>query len=351
MVAPQPRKTSYDGKRALMSEDLDLVSVVVVTYNSAPVIETCLESIHTQTYRALEILIIDNASTDQTARLVADTDLSPRLIENEANVGFAAAHNQGIRLSRGAYYLALNPDVVMAKDFVDRLVSAARTNPGVGSVSGKLVRPETGRGAPLLDSTGIYMTPALRHLDRGSGELDHGQFDRRQYVFGASGAAALYRRAMLDDIAFDGQYFDEDFFVYREDADLAWRAQLRGWSCLYTPDAIAHHERRVVPERRRELPEAINRHSVKNRFLLRINNVSFLEFLALFVPILVRDLCVFGYVLLVERSSLPGLWFIVQNLARLLKKRRAILSRRTASRRELLRWFRFRPVAFEWEPR
>jgi GT2 family glycosyltransferase len=327
-----------------------LVSVAVVTYNSARVIATCLHSIRAQTYRRLEVLIIDNASTDATLRVIEDTGLSLRLLENKTNLGFAGAHNQAIRLSQGAYYLALNPDVIMAKDFVERLVSGALLNPRVGSVSGKLVRAEPREGAALLDSTGIYMTPALRHLDRGSGESDQGQYECRQYVFGASGAAALYRRAMLDDIAFDGQYFDEDYFAYREDADLAWRAQLRGWRCLYTPDAIARHERRVVPERRRELPEVINRHSVKNRFLLHINNLSFLEFLALFVPIVFRNICVIGYVDLVERSSLSGLWFIVQNLARLLRKRRVILSRRTASRRELLEWFRYRPVAFELEP-
>ncbi len=87
----------------------------------------------------------------------------------------------------------------------------------------------------IIDSTGIYFLPNLRHLDRGAGELDHGQFERMEYVFGATGAAALYRRSMVDDVSVNGEFFDEQFFAYREDADLAWRAQLMGWRCVYTP--------------------------------------------------------------------------------------------------------------------
>ena len=91
----------------------------------------------------------------------------------------------------------------------------------------------------MIDSTGIVMLPSIRHLDRGAGELDRGQYDRDEDVFGASGAAALYRRSMLDDVRVDGEWFDEDFFAYREDADLAWRAQWRGWRCRYVAAATA----------------------------------------------------------------------------------------------------------------
>ena len=95
-----------------------------------------------------------------------------------------------------------------------------------------------------------------------------------EYVFGASAAAALYRRAMIDDVAVDGDFFDPDFFAYREDADVAWRAQLLGWRCIYTPAAVAYHVRTVTPANRRSLPPVINMHSVKNRFLMRIKNAT-----------------------------------------------------------------------------
>jgi GT2 family glycosyltransferase len=241
----------------------------------------------------------------------------------------------------------LNPDVVARADFVERLIEALDSDPAAGSVTGKLVRPQEDDGATIFDSTGIYMTPSLRHLDRGSGERDSGQYERPQYVFGASGAAALYRRQMLEETIVGEEYFDEDFFSYREDADLAWRAQLLGWKAIYAPNAIATHERRVLPERRRDLPPDINMHSVKNRFMLRIKNQTPLDFLALLVPSLTRDLQVIAYVALLERSSLPGLYFVLSNFFRIWAKRRAIMARRTARSSRMLRWFRYRPVAFD----
>ena len=126
---------------------------------------------------------------------------------------------------------------------------------------------------PLVDSTGIYFNPMLRHLDRGSQEVDNGHYLHYEYVFGATAAAALYRREMIDDIALDGEFFDPDFFVYREDADVAWRAQLMGWKCLYAPYARGYHVRTVLPGNRRALPPVINMHSVKNRFLMRMKNM------------------------------------------------------------------------------
>ena len=98
-----------------------------------------------------------------------------------------------------------------------------------------------------MDSTGIYFTPMLRHLDRGSQEVDNGHYLNFDYVFGATAAAALYRRQMIEDISILGEFFDPDFFVYREDADVAWRAQLMGWRCVYTPLARGYHVRNVLP--------------------------------------------------------------------------------------------------------
>ncbi len=327
--------------------DRPLLSIVVVTFNSEWCIAKCLQSIKRQRYSPTEVLIIDNGSTDNTSAVVETSRGVGRFVKNEANSGFSAAHNQGIRLTHGHFYLALNPDVVMEPNFVDELVGAALSDPEVGSVSGKLLRPPQQSGLRLIDSAGMYMTPSLRHLDRGSGRPDEGQYERPQYVFGASGAAALYRRRMLENVAIDNEYFDEDFFAYREDADLAWRAQLLGWKALYTPRAVATHTRRVLPERRRHLPDEINMHSVKNRFLLRIKNQTWLEFIALLLPALTRDSVVLAYVGMIERSSLPGLVFVLRNLRRFWSKRRQIMSRRKASRQYMLRWFRYQPTAFE----
>ncbi|HEX9724445.1 MAG TPA: glycosyltransferase family 2 protein, partial [Vicinamibacteria bacterium] len=164
-----------------------LASVVVVTYNSERDISRCLDSIHRQSYAPLEVLVIDNDSSDRTEDVVRHYEASCRFIKNTQNIGFAAAHNQGIRLTEGELYLALNPDVELTPSFIEEMVHAMDVDPLVGSVSGKLLRFASENGAPVIDSTGIYMTPTLRHLDRGSGEPDRGQYDRLQYVFGASG--------------------------------------------------------------------------------------------------------------------------------------------------------------------
>ncbi len=325
------------------------MSVVIVTFNSDRVIASCLESIGRQTHSPLEVLVIDNDSGDGTEDAVRSASLRLRWVKNETNLGFAAAHNQGIRLTRGEFYLALNPDVEMSPSFVEELVKALELDSTAGSVSGKLLRPASGAGPQAIDSTGIYMTPSLRHLDRGSGEPDTGQYGRMQYVFGASGAAAMYRRLMLEDIALLGETFDEDFFAYREDADLAWRAQLLGWKALYAPKAVAIHERRVLPERRGSLPPEINMHSVKNRFMLRLKNQTPVEFLVLLLPSIIRDLQVLGYVMLVETSSLPGLTFVIRNFSRIWAKRKRIMFMKKVSGREMLKWFRSQPVAFDLE--
>lgn len=313
-----------------------LVSIGVVTWNSADEIEACVAAIRQQTHAPIELLVGDNASSDATWAIVERLTSPDERRRFDRNTGFSAAHNALIRQSRGVYYVALNPDVVLEPPFVGLLALALERDARAGSASGKLLRvdpPDT------IDSTGIVMTPAQRHLDRGAGEIDRGQYDRGGDVFGASGAAACYRRTMLEAAAVLGEVFDEDFFAYREDADLAWRAQLLGWTCVYVPAARARHRRRVTPERRTQLPMAINRASVRNRFLLRLKNQTWGHALRFLVPALVRDAQVVGYVLLREWTSAPGLVDVVRMLPRMLRKRRAIMRRRVRPSADIARWF------------
>ena len=178
---------------------------------------------------------------------------------------------------------------------------------------------------PLVDSTGIYFTPMLRHLDRGSQEVDNGHYLKHEYVFGATAAAALYRRAMIDDISIGDEFFDPDFFVYREDADVAWRAQLMGWRCIYTPHARGYHVRNVLPGNRRALPPVINMHSVKNRFLMRIKNMTGGSVPA---QLVLHHRARFGGVgrcLVREQTSLKAFWYVAQNWKQVMAKRREIM--------------------------
>ena len=315
---------------------LPLVSVGIVTWNSAAHVERCVHAVRAQTHRPIELLVADNASSDGTRGLLASLLQPGELTLLDRNTGFSGGHNRLVAASRGVYYLALNPDVVLHPEYVARLVEVVDVDETIGSATGKLLRVSTD---PVLDSTGIVMLPSVRHLDRGAGEPDRGQHDREEDVFGASGAAALYRRAALDDVRIGEEWLDEDFFAYREDADLAWRLQWRGWRCRYVPSATAWHERRVTPERRAALPAEVNRWSVRNRFLLRLKNQSWRHALRFAAPALWRDVQVVGYVLLREHASLPALADVARLLPRTLRKRRVIMRGRRAAERAVAAWF------------
>src|SRR5208283_1670990 len=189
-------------------------------------------------------------------------------------------------------------------------------------------------------------TPTLQHFDRGAGQVDDGQYERCEYVFGATGAAALYRRDMIDHISIDGEFYDHDFFVYREDADVAWRAQLFGWTCLYVPFAQGYHVRTVRPANRKNVAPFINMHSVKNRFLLRIKNVTAALYLRHIFTISCRDLVVILGCLTHEFHSLRAFPAIIRMWRRQFAKRRHIMAGRRVSDEYMEQWFSFRPVSY-----
>ena len=326
------------------------VAITIVTYNSAPYIARCLEYALCQDHPQTRIVVVDNASTDGTREILCKFESRVQVFYNNVNSGFAAGQNQAIAAAPDAgFILTLNPDLRLAPDFLSNAVAAAAVDPAVGSVCGKLLAmtPDFEIPAvPVFDSAGIYMTPNLRHLDRGNQQPDRGQYDRPEYVFGGTGAACLYRRAMIDNISVFGEFFDPDFFAYREDADVAWRAQLLGWKCLYTPAAAGYHVRTVTPEKRSSLPGIINMHSVKNRWLLRIKNMTGDLYRRHWLAITWRDAIVIGGCLLFETSSLRAFPLALRYRRRAWAKRREIMQRRTATDAYIARWFDFEPVSY-----
>jgi len=271
-----------------------------------------------------------------------------RVIRCDRNLGFAEAQNRAIRSSSAPWVLTLNPDVLLCPGFIRALVEAGQADPEAGAVCGKLLSIGPGftpLDSPRIDSTGICFTPALRHFDRGWGEPDRGAYANPEYVFGASAAAALYRRTMIDDVATSGDFFDRDFFIYREDADVAWRAQLLGWRTLYTPRAKAFHVRTVTPANRRSQPAIVNMHSVKNRFLMRVKNITGGVYRRCWLAATLRDAMVVGASFLWEPTSAVAFWHIARCLPRALAQRRAIMARRRIGDEELEAWFSFAPTA------
>ncbi len=326
------------------------VLVSLVTHDESRDTERLLPTLFAQTYRDFELVAVDNRSEDGTrASLAAAKKLAPvpmEIVASRENLGFTGGHNVGIgkAVERGAeWVLVLNADVVLAPDYLETLLADA-LRPGrewVGAMTGKILRADGPDLVPttVVDTAGIRMTRSGRHFDVGAGEPDTGRWDRPAEIFGVSGCVALYRVAALEDVRISTGWFDDDFFVYREDVDLAWRLRGRGWAARCLPAAVAWHRRRSLPERRREMSALANLHSVKNRFLLRVNNAGSDHLRATFPLTFARDVVVVGSCLTTERTSLEALRWLARHRGRLLRKRHEILGRRTVSDRALLRWF------------
>jgi GT2 family glycosyltransferase len=319
-----------------------------VTFNSERYIRRCLDTVLEQEDVALEVVVVDNASTDRTRKILKDFKGRVRVIASDRNLGFAEGQNRAIRATNADWVLTLNPDVLLERGFIRRLVDAGESDPKAGTVCGKLLSIGPGfvpLPEPRIDSTGIFFTPAMRHFDRGWHERDSTGSGAMEYVFGASAAAALFRRRMIEDVAISGSFFDPDFFVYREDADVAWRAQLLGWRCIYTPSAVGHHVRTVTPANRRSIPAVINMHSVKNRFLMRIKNISPNLYGRNWLSITTRDLTVVTCCVVWEHTSLRAFWYLAKNLPRVLAKRRRIQESRRVDHDYIASWFQYTPVS------
>ncbi len=325
-----------------MSERGRDLAVLTVTYDSAS--ELAGWGAAVAALRPAEVVVVDCASRDGSAaearRACVTLGLPARVIGLEENLGFAGGMNRAITESTAPYLLLLNPDARPAPGFADRLIAAVEAHPRAGAATGRLVRPAGERGEIRLDACGMRLTWTWRHLDRGSGEPDRGQYRRAERVFGGTGAALLLSRRAAEDVAIEpGLVLDPFFHSFREDAELAFRLAERGWEVLYVPEAEAEHRRLSLPERRRALPAAVNYHSLKNRYLLRLYHQSLANFLLTLPATLVRDLGALLYVLAFERSSLAAYGWLLSHRREILERSRRIRRRRTAPGRAVERWF------------
>ena len=219
-----------------------LCSIVILNWNGMKYIKPCFNSILSQTYKNIEIIVVDNGSTDGSKEFIKNNYPDVILIENDKNLGYAAASNQGIRASKGEYVLALNLDVTLTNNFIEVMHDAINQAHDIGSASGKLIRTNP-INKQLIDTAGHVLHINRTIVNRGIGTVDRGQYERSCYIFGACAAASLYKREMLEEIKMSDEYYDEYFFLNVEDVDLDWRAQIYGWKCIYTPKAIGYHER------------------------------------------------------------------------------------------------------------
>lgn len=318
------------------------VIIQTVTYNSAHTIKACISSVLKQRYPDILFVIIDNASTDNTLAIVKR--LGVRVVSLPENIGYAAAHNIGIRRFKSDYVLTLNPDITLDRDFVGNVVKAMDKEPrDTGSAQGLLYRVERlGEKSDTVDSMGVYMNPARRQNLRNAGKQVQNHMREPEYIFGPDGAAALYRRTMLEDISLGNGVFDEDFFMHKEDVDVCWRAQLRGWKSVFVPDAVGHHVRTFRPGQRTVIASGLRIAALRNRYYLMVKNDTFLLWLRDLPWIFLYDLGIFFYVLLRERGSLVSYTQVVNNFRSLLAKRAAIQRSRKAGTVYMAQWFMWR---------
>ncbi|HUO87382.1 MAG TPA: glycosyltransferase [Thermoanaerobaculia bacterium] len=335
---------------AASAQSSEAVAVCVVTHDDAADVAACFAAIAALRHRPLEVVVADCASGDETLATVAghgealrSSGVALTVVALTENRGFAGGMNAAFAATSAPWLLTLNADALPASDYVERLLWRAAAHPelAVGSVTGRLVRPVEG-GVRRLDACGMYLTPAWRHLDRGSSEPDDGRYAVPERVFGGTGAATLFRRAALDDVAVEGEVFDPRFHTYREDAELAFRLRERGWEVLYEPSAVAEHRRRVLPERRASLPARANLNSLRNRYLLRIYHQTGGNLLRTLVAAGARDVAALAWVLARERSSLPAYSWLWRHRRELVARRRKIQLRRRVPPAEIDRWFRVR---------
>ncbi len=356
------------------------VSVHIVTYNSEEDIEGCLDCVLAQSYPIEKIVVLDNASGDSTverlrryeAGIARERETEPGIaelviIKCTANTGFAGGQNRALAAADSDYALVLNPDVRLHPDYVRELAERLYRMPAAGSAAGMLVRqPEGGVGPPaaeapgaaggmaaagapdagpasprralpqavrawldrlppeaVIDSTGLSMDAARQARDRGAGEpasrwLDGGE------VFGVSGAAAMYRRRMMEHVSIESEFFDETFFAYKEDVDAAWRAELLGWKSLYAPEARALHARGWKEGGRSGISLFVRRHSYENRFYTLIKNERSL----LNIPAVIAiEILKAGYIIVKERDLIPCWKSIWNRIPEMRRKRRELHSK------------------------
>ncbi|MCB0217280.1 MAG: glycosyltransferase family 2 protein [Chloroflexi bacterium] len=313
----------------------DAVDLIIVNWNGRQHLERCLPALAAQRLAPAQILVADNASSDGSQAWLRETWPRVRLLELEANLGFAEANNRAIRASRSPWVALLNNDTLPEPGWLEALLDAARGQPRVGSVASCMLFLED---PGMVQSAGIALDPTGIAWDRlGGAAADRGAVPGG--VFGASAGAALYRRAALEDVAepdAEGRpsVFDPDFFMYLEDVDLAWRLRLRGWTSVYAPEARVLHQGSASSG---EGSPFKNRLLARNKVWTLVKDYPGRPFLLRLPLILAYDLASAPYRLIVQgqTAAFAGRLAALSGLGAALAKRRRIQARRRATWSEL----------------
>lgn len=319
------------------------ITIALVTFNGAKYLPFCLDALLAQTRQDFSVIVIDNGSIDGSADLV-ERDYLPRfgermrLVRNRENLGFARAQNQAILWSDSPYVLCLNQDIVLDREFLANTVAALEHSPKAGACSPLLLRwkfDEHGFDAASMtddiDTTGIEVLRSLRAVDRGAGERWTGQYPAGE-IFGASGAAPLYRRAALESVRYLDEFFDADFHSYKEDVDLAYRLRRASWTAVFAPAAVGYHDRTAAARRKRAERSAFERRlSYRNHLLTIMKNGTARTLFKNLPQIAWYEAKKFVYILCREPGTLLAWGSLIRLAPRMLRKRRDLFARYPAN--------------------
>ncbi len=312
------------------------VSIVIASFNKKELLKQALESIFEQSFKNIEVIVIDNASTDGTSNMIKEKFPRVKLIQNNSNLLFCKAYNQGIQKSITDFILIMNNDIELDKDFIKNGLEVFKIDSKIGMVSGKIVSQDGER----IDSCGQVFTRERRPLERGYKQKNLSQYNKSEFIFGPCGSCAFYKKDMLEDVACGIEYFDENFEILYEDFDLNWRANRKGWKGYYAPEAVAYHIRgaSTIQKRGRRrsgifndymfpyLKKDLKIHLLKNRYLTLLKNESFKGLTFNLLYIIMYDLKLWSYILVFEPSLIYRFFKVLKFIKPTLRKRKLLYS-------------------------
>ena len=311
-----------------------------------------------QSFRDFSILVIDNGSDDETVDFIRSNYPTVSILQNFRNLGFAKANNQGILIAKSEYVLVMNADVVLTENFLEKIVEFADRQPQGAAFGGKILKFSTEAidsndqsmretiKSNIIDSTGLKIFKSRRVVDRGEGEIDSGQYDKTEEVFGVTGACVLYRKSALDDVSINHEFFDQDFVAYKEDIDLSWRLRLYGFTCWYNYQAVCFHHRgfyqsklsQVIKERKK-ISKILRIYSLRNHHLMLVKNDDLINLFLASPWFLSRDFIITFGALIFEPFQWSGLVKFFKLLPRTWSKRQIIMRHRKITANQIRSWF------------
>jgi GT2 family glycosyltransferase len=347
----------------MIMEREPLVSLHIVVRNGENYIRHCLDAVRRQTYRNIEVTILDNASTDATADIVAREYPAYKLIRHSVNLGMWPGHEHLLPIARGEYLCALSVDVILDANFVTACVQALEISPYRGAIQGKIYqyqRADLGSGqAPhalpreMLDTCGFALTHGRKVVNLGHGSQDTENFSTPKTIFGVEGAVPFFRKSALESCRVEGHIWDPDFFWYGDDLDLAWRMNIFGYQHYFEPRAVAWHDRSTtkgsastpilgqIQRRaiRAQIPLLKRRLDWSNIRFTIIKNDYIINLLRDFPLILAREIAILGYTILFEPKVLFEIGRFFRLLPSMLRRRRQVMRRATIAATTIHDWF------------